>query len=60
MSQEDVFMQVADHFAKIIEVSAGHREKAIAAGFSKDTAEQMAIQIHAALVESLTQSARKK
>jgi hypothetical protein len=57
---DDAFMAISDHFTKLIEVSAGHREKAIAAGFSKEIAEAMALQIHEALMEVLTSRTRKR
>lgn len=56
---DDPLMAISDHFTKLIEVSSGHREKAIAAGFSKDTAEQMALQVHEALMATLTGKAKK-
>ena len=57
---DDPFMAVADHFTKLIEVSTGHREKAIAAGFSPTVAEQMALQVHAMLMDGLAAASRKK
>lgn len=56
---DDTFMTIADHFAKLIEVCAGHREKAIAAGFTPAAAEQMAVQIHAVLVEVINRGTKK-
>jgi len=56
---DDAFMAISDHFTKLIEVSTGHREKAIAAGFSKETAEQMALQVHEALMAVLMGKAKK-
>jgi hypothetical protein len=52
-------MAVADHFSKIIEVSAGHRERAVSAGFSPPVAEQMALHVHEALIAVLMGKAKK-
>jgi hypothetical protein len=60
MSADDPFMVIADQFTKIIEVSAGHREKAITAGFSPATAEAMALELHGVLMEILTSKSRKR
>jgi len=56
---DDAFMAVADHFSKIIEVSAGHRERAVSAGFSPPVAEQMALHVHEALIAVLMGKAKK-
>jgi hypothetical protein len=52
---DDPFMVVADHFAKLVEVSGGHRARAIAAGFSPEIADQMALQVHMAMIAVLSQ-----
>jgi hypothetical protein len=58
--QDDAFMTVADHFSKIVEVSAGHKQKAVTAGFTEEVAQQMALQVHAALMEVLTRTQSKR
>lgn len=43
-------MLLADGLTQAIEVAAGHRERAIAAGFSPTIAEQMAYGVHQGLL----------
>lgn len=50
MDQTEALVQAADAFAKIIEVCAGHRARAEAAGFSPTVAEHMAVTLHDALI----------
>ena len=56
---DDPFMAVADHFGQLIEISAGHREKALAAGFSREVAEQMALQVHASFIRGVETTGKK-
>ena len=39
-------LAAAEGLAGIIDIAAGHRERAIAAGFSPTAAEQMALDVH--------------
>jgi len=51
---DDSYLVIADQFAKLVELSAGHKQKAIEAGFSESIAEQMGLQVHIAMVDTLT------
>jgi hypothetical protein len=45
--------QAADDFARIIEIAAGHRRRAIAAGFPEHLAASMAACLHDALIRKV-------
>lgn len=47
--ETEAMMLMADQLTRFIEVAAGHREKALAAGFSPTIAEQMAFTVHQGL-----------
>lgn len=53
-----VLMAVADHGTTILDLVAGQRQKAIAAGFNETAAEQMAVQMHGALWQQFAFSTR--
>jgi len=44
---------LAEAMTTFIELAAGHKMRAMEAGFAEDTAEQMASQVHAGLVAGL-------
>lgn len=47
----DGLLAVADGLTQIIELAAGHRNRALAAGFSNEAAEEMAVEVHRKLVD---------
>lgn len=47
----DQMAMVADQFDTLLSLVVGYRTKAVEAGFSEFSAEEMAVQIHAKLLE---------
>ena len=51
---------LADHLSKLVELAAGHREKAVSAGFSIEVAERMGEAVHNALLTKVMLQSKKK
>jgi hypothetical protein len=48
----DRLAEAADHLDALLMMVAGYRSKAVEAGFSEFSAEEMAVQVHAKLLDS--------
>lgn len=57
MGNPDAMISAAEELAQLIEIAAGHRARALEAGFSPIIAETMALHIHEFLVAQLTKAA---
>jgi hypothetical protein len=45
--------QLANEFERLVELSAGHKARAISAGLSEDAANAMAVQMHSVLCKAI-------
>ena len=50
MTNDNIWLDLADQIGRLAEMAAGYREQCEAAGFSPTAAEQMAVQLHQQLI----------
>lgn len=55
----DSFAELVDQLEPVINIVSGHRLKLIAAGFSEEAAESMAVQMHAMVMATIARGASK-
>ena len=51
--QQEAFMKMSDGLDSILEAVNGHRAKCLRDGYSETAAEQMAMQLHGALIHTV-------